>query len=183
MKWRSRRDFEVEQVLKFNRPGVPAWWLNGRVLHRKTFALGQIRMLNFLTGIFRRIDPILPLPPLSLIAILRKGGWRHNRGGSSEAPITQRIRNCEETGRRPVETAHSLRKDTYRAFLCLSLPFSNPWVRGDGVGYYAFARSLLIEHRLDFTRDWLQANPSFQMNRVDANGRNRPGAVHRNRTP
>lgn len=55
-------------------------------------------------------------------------------------------------------------------FFVLSLPFSNPWVRGDGVGYYAFARSLLIEHRLDFTRDWLQANPSFQMNRVDANG-------------
>jgi len=65
--------FEVERVLKFNRPGVPAWWLNGRVLHRKTFALGQIRLLNFMTGIFRRIDPILPLPPLSLIAILRKG--------------------------------------------------------------------------------------------------------------
>ena len=35
-------------------------------------------------------------------------------------------------------------------FFVLSLPFSNPWVRGDGVGYYAFARSLLIEHRLDF---------------------------------
>lgn len=65
--------FEVERVVKFNRPGVPAWWLNGRVLHRKTFALGQIRLLNFMTGIFRRIDPILPLPPLSLIAILRKG--------------------------------------------------------------------------------------------------------------
>jgi glycosyltransferase involved in cell wall biosynthesis len=64
--------FEVEEVLKFNRPGVPAWWWNGRVLRRKTFALGQIRMLNFLTGIFRWIDPLLPLPPLSLIAILRK---------------------------------------------------------------------------------------------------------------
>src|SRR5580658_8273341 len=37
----------------------------------------------------------------------------------------------------------------------LTLPLSNPWVRGDGVGYYAFARSLLIEHRLDFTKGWL----------------------------
>jgi glycosyltransferase involved in cell wall biosynthesis len=64
--------FEVEEILKFNRPGVPAWWWNGRVLRRRTFALGQIRLLNFLTGFFRRIDPILPLPPLSLIAILRK---------------------------------------------------------------------------------------------------------------
>lgn len=56
----------------------------------------------------------------------------------------------------------------------LSLPLSNPWVRGDGVGYYAFARTLLIEHRLDFRRDWLQANTSFQMGRVDDAGRIRP---------
>jgi glycosyltransferase involved in cell wall biosynthesis len=64
--------FRVEKILKFNRPGVIAWWLNGRILHRKTFGLGQIRMLNLLTPIFRLLDPWLPLPPLSIIAILRK---------------------------------------------------------------------------------------------------------------
>jgi glycosyltransferase involved in cell wall biosynthesis len=64
--------FQVERVLKFNRPGVPAWWLNGRILHRRTFGLAQIRILNLLTPLFRLIDPWLPLPPLSLIAILRK---------------------------------------------------------------------------------------------------------------
>jgi glycosyltransferase involved in cell wall biosynthesis len=64
--------FCVEQVLKFNRPGVVAWWLNGRVLRRKTFGLGQIWLLNLLTPIFRALDPWLPLPPLSIIAILRK---------------------------------------------------------------------------------------------------------------
>jgi hypothetical protein len=52
----------------------------------------------------------------------------------------------------------------------LTLPFCNPWVRGDGVGYYAFARSMLIEHRLDFTNDWLKANDSFRMYKVDAAG-------------
>ena len=52
----------------------------------------------------------------------------------------------------------------------LTLPLSNPWVRGDGVGYYAFARSMLIEHRLDFTKDWLAANTSFRMGRTDAGG-------------
>jgi glycosyltransferase involved in cell wall biosynthesis/phospholipid N-methyltransferase len=66
--------FEVERVLKFNRPGAVAWWLNGRVLHRRTFGLGQIRMLNLLTPIFRLLDPWLPLPPLSLIAVLRNEG-------------------------------------------------------------------------------------------------------------
>jgi hypothetical protein len=52
----------------------------------------------------------------------------------------------------------------------LTLPLSNPWVRGDGVGYYAYARALLIEHRLDFQKDWLAANTSFRMGRVDATG-------------
>ena len=66
--------FHIEEVLEFNRPGVPAWWLNGRVLRRRTFGLAQIRMLNLLTPIFRRIDRWLPLPPLSLIAVLRKEG-------------------------------------------------------------------------------------------------------------
>jgi hypothetical protein len=52
----------------------------------------------------------------------------------------------------------------------LTLPLSNPWVRGDGVGYYAYARALLIEHRLDFRKDWLAANTSYRMGRVDATG-------------
>jgi SAM-dependent methyltransferase len=64
--------FCVEHVLKFNRPGVVAWWLNGRILRRKTFGLGQIRMLNVLTPIFRVVDSWLPLPPLSIIAVLCK---------------------------------------------------------------------------------------------------------------
>jgi len=51
----------------------------------------------------------------------------------------------------------------------LSLPFLNPWVRGDGVGYYAFARAPLIEHSLDFTRDYQFANESFRGPRLDEN--------------
>ncbi len=66
--------FRVERMLKFNRPGVPAWWLNGRILRRRTFGIGQIRVLNFLTPLFRLVDRWLPLPPLSLIAVLRKEG-------------------------------------------------------------------------------------------------------------
>ncbi len=52
----------------------------------------------------------------------------------------------------------------------LSLPLCNPWVRGDGVGYYAFGRALLIEHNLNFRKDWLAANMSFRMNRTDPSG-------------
>ena len=52
----------------------------------------------------------------------------------------------------------------------LTLPLCNPWVRGDGVGYYAFARSILIEHHLDFANDWLHGNASFRMGRIDPEG-------------
>ena len=56
----------------------------------------------------------------------------------------------------------------------VSLPLLNPWVRGDGVGYYAFARAPLIEHNLDFTRDYQEANTSFRENRLDKNGQPTP---------
>jgi hypothetical protein len=59
-------------------------------------------------------------------------------------------------------------------FIC-TLPLVNPWVRGDGVGYYAFARALLIEHRLDFREDWLRANSSFRMGRVNDQNQILPG--------
>ena len=52
----------------------------------------------------------------------------------------------------------------------LTLPLCNPWVRGDGVGYYAYARSLLIEHRLNFEQDWEHGNDTFRSGRLDSDG-------------
>src|SRR5438128_4493476 len=52
----------------------------------------------------------------------------------------------------------------------LTLPLANPWVRGDGVGYYAFARALLIQHNLDFAPDYQHANTSFREGRLDESG-------------
>jgi glycosyltransferase involved in cell wall biosynthesis len=80
--------FQVERMLKFNKAGVLGWWLNGRVLRKKTFDLGQIRVLNFLTPLFRALEPVLPLPPLSLIAILRKEGSPAGRAGAERPKMT-----------------------------------------------------------------------------------------------
>ena len=66
--------FRILCLLRFNRAGVPAWWLNGRVLKRRSFGLIQIKALNLLTPLFRLLDPWLPLPPLSLIAVFEKIG-------------------------------------------------------------------------------------------------------------
>ncbi|HET7823868.1 MAG TPA: glycosyltransferase [Anaeromyxobacter sp.] len=63
--------FEVAELLRFNRVGTPAWWLNGKVLRRRHFGLAQIAALNVLTPVFRRVDRLLPFPPLSLIAVMR----------------------------------------------------------------------------------------------------------------
>jgi hypothetical protein len=52
----------------------------------------------------------------------------------------------------------------------LSLALVNPWVHGDGVGYYAYIHSLLIDHNLQFENEWQAANESFVMGRIGPNG-------------
>ena len=56
----------------------------------------------------------------------------------------------------------------------VSMPLVNPWIRGDGVGYYAYARALLVQHDLDFTADYQHANPAFRELRLDRNGQPLP---------
>jgi len=68
----NRAGFHIQTVLEFNRVGVIAWWINGKVLRRRSFGLLQIKLLNLLTPVFRVLDKVLPLPPLSLIAVLSK---------------------------------------------------------------------------------------------------------------
>ena len=55
-----------------------------------------------------------------------------------------------------------------------TLPFVNPWVRGDGVNYYAYVRSLLVQHDLSFEADWRHANLSFRMWSVNPEGQIAP---------
>ena len=79
----------------------------------------------------------------------------------------------------PEERAHKpFRVGRYKRWLIalflLSLPFVNPFVHGDGVGYYAYARALLVEHRLDFQNDSLHADAEFRSTRVDTQGRLSP---------
>jgi SAM-dependent methyltransferase len=64
--------FQVERVFDFNRFSVPGWWFNGKVLKRKTFSPVQLKILQMLMPILRRLDPILPWGGLSLIAVATK---------------------------------------------------------------------------------------------------------------
>jgi hypothetical protein len=79
----------------------------------------------------------------------------------------------------PITQARDLQRPLVFLFL-LSLVLLNPWVRGDGVGYYAFARAPLIEHSLNFEHDYVAANTSFREARLDERGQ--PKGMFRTRT-
>src|SRR5208283_2046139 len=86
-------------------------------------------------------------------------GWTRSNLGYIEIYLNSRIQNQQ------------LRFERILLLVfVLTLPLVNPWVRGDGVGYYAYARAPLIEHDLDFTHDYQSANPSFRADHVDSAG-------------
>ena len=77
----SRRDLEarireaglqVERIIDFNRISRPGWLLKSRILKRPR--IGRLSLLFFERSVWlwRRIDPLLPWGPTSLIAIARK---------------------------------------------------------------------------------------------------------------
>jgi len=64
--------FVVESVRDFNRFGVPGWWLNGKVLKRRSFSRVQLKIFDWLTPLFRLIDPLVPTRGLGIIAVARR---------------------------------------------------------------------------------------------------------------
>ena len=43
----------------------------------------------------------------------------------------------------------------------LTLPFVNPYIRGDGNGYYAYVRSVVIDGDLRFENEYRRGDPAF----------------------
>ncbi len=81
----AQAGFEVKEIVGFNRVGTPAWWLNGKLLRRRSFGLFQVMLLNALTPLFRLVDAWLPFAPLSLVAVLEPAD-RLARGGEAGPP-------------------------------------------------------------------------------------------------
>jgi glycosyltransferase involved in cell wall biosynthesis len=61
--------FKVERVLEFNRATYPGWFVNGRILKKRTFSRFQLSVFDSMVPVWRRIDKILPWPPTSVIGI------------------------------------------------------------------------------------------------------------------
>ena len=68
----ERDGFEIEQIFEFNRVSVPGWWLSGKVLRRRHLSRFQLKMLDWLIWLIRRIDRFFPWHGISLIAIARR---------------------------------------------------------------------------------------------------------------
>jgi len=56
----------------------------------------------------------------------------------------------------------------------LTLPFVTPYLRGDGIGYYAYIASLVIDHDLYFENEYRHADPWHYRNLFDLQGRLKP---------
>lgn len=72
----ERAGFEIEVVFGINRVAPLFWFINGRLLHRTSVSGAQVRFFDRLVPLVKAIDRLLPLPPLSIIAIGHKGGGR-----------------------------------------------------------------------------------------------------------
>jgi len=61
----------VERLHQLNKIGTPAWWLFGRVLHRRQISKPALKLFDKTAWLWRRIDSILPWRGLSLIVVAR----------------------------------------------------------------------------------------------------------------
>ncbi len=68
----SGAGFEVEHLFDFNRATTPFWWLNGTLLKRRHFSKLQLKTMNVMMWLLRRLDQVLPWQGTSLIAVARR---------------------------------------------------------------------------------------------------------------
>ncbi len=64
--------FTVETILDFNRVSRYPWYLSGKMLKRTALSPFQMRVFDLFVRVWRIIDPYLPWPPTSIIAVGRK---------------------------------------------------------------------------------------------------------------
>jgi glycosyltransferase involved in cell wall biosynthesis len=68
----EKEGFQIERTFDFNRTSVPGWWLNGKLLRRRHFSRFQLKVLDWLIWLVRRIDRFLPWHGASLIVLARR---------------------------------------------------------------------------------------------------------------
>jgi SAM-dependent methyltransferase len=62
----------VERQFYFNKVGVIAWWVSNTLFGQRCITSWQLRIYNFLTPMFRLLDPCLPMQGLSTVVVATK---------------------------------------------------------------------------------------------------------------
>jgi SAM-dependent methyltransferase len=68
----SSAGLSILKTIEFNRVSALPWFINGRILGKKTFGRFQMTMLNLLIPVIKKVDRYLPCPSLSLIGVFEK---------------------------------------------------------------------------------------------------------------
>jgi glycosyltransferase involved in cell wall biosynthesis len=68
----KKAGLSIKKIISFNKISTIPWFINGKILKKKSLGFFQIAIMNLLTPVFKRIDKYLPIPSLSYIIILKK---------------------------------------------------------------------------------------------------------------
>jgi glycosyltransferase involved in cell wall biosynthesis len=68
----ERAGFVVESLFTFNRVGILAWFIPGKVLRREKLSRLSLKVFDLSVGFWRFVDRFLPWKGVSIIAIARK---------------------------------------------------------------------------------------------------------------
>jgi len=77
--------FHVQRAYSLNKIGTPPWWIYSKLLGRVNINKVTLKLFDKTVWLWRRIDPVLPWPGLSLVLVARKG----EGAGSSTREIEQ----------------------------------------------------------------------------------------------
>ena len=80
--------FDVVKCFSLNKVGVMGWWLNGKILKRRSLGRYQLKVFNTLVPVLKVVEPILPWCGLSLVAVARKS----ETGGQAAHPADEDVR-------------------------------------------------------------------------------------------
>jgi glycosyltransferase involved in cell wall biosynthesis len=66
--------FEVNLFREFNHFAVPGWYVNGKILKKRTFSRSQLKVFNMMVPVLRRLDSLVPGRGLGIIAVATRRG-------------------------------------------------------------------------------------------------------------
>jgi SAM-dependent methyltransferase len=64
--------FHVQRAYSLNKIGTPPWWIYSKLLGRVNINKVTLKLFDKTVWLWRRIDPVLPWPGLSLVLVARK---------------------------------------------------------------------------------------------------------------